>query len=233
MKWPRSSLDRATRVGAYSILCLMVMLAGSAAAIDKEPVDPFESGEYSMVGIRLGAWIDNGGGQMVEDITVDADMPDAGFYTELFFDYRLTPIFLIESSLGIASRGDAVISYENDRYIGTINLYQLMIQIKISPLSGKLRSFHPFFLGGGGLVWGRQSIDIITSEDLFYNPDIANKTETDILGVFGAGIDFPIAEQVGMNVTVKYHPITFGDALAGVKDYSGTAVSVGVAYFLY
>lgn len=226
-------MDRTTRVGVCATVCLIALLAGSAAAIDKKPADPFESGEYSMVGIRLGAWIDDGGGQMVEDITVDADMPDAGFYTELFFDYRLTPIFLLESSLGIASRGDAVITYGDDRYIGTINLYQLLLQFKISPLSGKLRSFHPFILGGGGLVWGRQSIDIIQTGDLLYNPDIANKTETDFLGVFGAGIDFPIAEQVGMNVTVKYHPITFGDALAGVKDYSGMAVSVGVAYFLY
>jgi len=225
-------LDKLARVGC-SIIFLILMLAGPAAAIDKKSADRFESGDYSMVGIRLGAWIDNGGGQVAEDISVDADMPDAGFYTELFFDYRLTQIFLLETSLGIASRGDAVIRYQDDRYIGTINLYQLLVQIKISPLSGRSRSYHPYILGGGGLVWGRQSIDIIESVDPFYNPDIASKTETDFLGVIGAGIDFPIAEQVGLNVAVKYHPVTFGDALAGVKDYSGTAISVGVAYFLY
>lgn len=234
MKWPKSSLDKTARVGVCSIACLLMILAGTAAAVDKKPADKFAAGNYSMVGIRLGAWIDDGGVQPVEsDVSVDADMPDAGFYTELFFDYRFTPVFLLESSLGIASRGDAVIRYQDDRYIGTINLYQFLIQVKISPLSGRSRSFHPFILGGGGIVWGRQSVDIIESVDPFYNPDIASKTEADFLGVVGAGIDFPIAEQVGMNVTVKYHPIKFGDALAGVKDYSGTAVSIGVAYFLY
>lgn len=210
-----------------------LMLSGTASGLEKEPADPLLTANYSMVGIRLGAWINNKGSQSVQDINVETNMPDAGFYTELFVDYRLVPVLFFEGSLGIASRGDAVIEDITGRYIGTINLYQALVGIKFSPLSGRSKKFLPFIVAGGGVAWGRQSIDFIVSYDYYYNPDITNRTEADFIPVVGGGVDFPVADQVGLNIAVKYHPIKFSDALVGVKDYSGTAVSMGVAYYFH
>lgn len=228
-------MDKCISAGICIMLITVMLMPGSAAGLDKQPADPLIAAQYSMVGIRLGAWVSNQGAPLVEDITVGTNMPNAGFYTELFFDYRVVPVFMLEGSLGIASRGDAVIEYAGDpnRYIGTINLYQALAQIKFSPLAGRSRSFLPFIVGGGGVAWGRQSIDYIVANSNYYNPDVVNRTEAAFMAVIGGGIDFPLAEQVGLNIAVKYHPITFNNPLVGVKDYSGTAVSMGVAYFLH
>ncbi len=212
---------------------LVVILSGTARGLEKQQSDRLLAAEYSMVGLRLGAWVSNQGPKTVRDLTIETNMPDAGFYTELFLDYRLAPVVFLEGSLGIASRGDAVIHDTTGRYIGTINLYQALFQIKFSPFAGHSKKFLPFLVAGGGVAWGRQSIDFIVTYSYYYNPDITNRTEADFLPVIGGGIDLPLAEQIGLNVAVKYHPIKFGDALAGVKDYSGTAVSMGVAYYFH
>jgi hypothetical protein len=226
-------LGRKIFAGALVFFIVTILSAGSVWAVEKKPDDRLMAADYSMVGLRLGAWIAQTAAPKVTDVSVDADMPDAGFYTELFLDYRLVPVLMLEFSMGIASRGDAVIRYADDRYIGTINLYPLLFQVKLAPLAGRVRSVSPFIIGGGGVVWGRQNTDFVSSADPFYNPDIVNKTESDFIGVIGGGVDIALAEQLGLNVTVKYHPITFGNPLAGVDKYSGTAVSVGVAYFLH
>jgi len=205
------------------ILLSCLVLSGFSLAAD-----------YSMLGLRLGFWGDLTDQKPVEIESIDADLPDAGFYTELFFDYRIARPLFAEISLGIASRGDVVILNGDDRYIGTINLYPLLVQAKLAPLAGMTRNIQPFIVAGGGFVFGRQTIDIIDyGPDLYYNSDIISKTETDFMGVIGGGVDLAISEQLGLNLTAKYHPIKFGDALAGIREYSGISISVGVAYFLH
>ncbi len=215
------------------VVMMALILAGSAAALEKGPVNSLREARYSMVGVRLGAWISTQGANTVQDLTVKSKMPDAGFYTEVFVDYRVVPVMFLEGSLGIASRGDAVIEFAGSRYIGTINLYQALFQIKFSPLAGVSEKFLPFVVAGGGVAWGRQSIDFVTNYNYFDYQEYASRTETDFLPVIGGGIDFPVAEQVGLNVAVKYHPIKFTNPLVGVKDFSGTAVSMGVAYYFH
>jgi hypothetical protein len=113
-------------------------------------------------------------------------------------------------------------------------LYPLAIQLKFVPLAGRTRSIQPFIVAGGGVVFGRQTIDLISlGPDQFYNPDIITKTETDFLGVVGGGIDFALSDQLGLSIASKYHPVKFGDSLAGIKEYTGLSIAVGVSYFLH
>jgi hypothetical protein len=220
-------------VGLFFVIVLL-LLPGLTDAVEKQPADRLLDARYSMAGIRLGFWSDMGDAEPISNLIIRADLPDAGFYTELYFDYRLSRPIFAEISMGIASRGDVDIWYGDDTYIGTLNLYSLLLQLKFSPLAGRTRSFHPFLIAGGGFVFGRHTVDIISfGPDNFYNPDIVTTTENDFLGVYGGGVDFALSEQLGMNITAKYQPIKFADALAGVRDYSGMAVSVGVSYFLY
>ncbi len=213
------------------LISLMLISADLVSAIEKRPADRLTDARYSMAGIRLGAWIDEG--DKIVSGSVTADFPDASFYTELFYDYRFTPVIMLELSLGVVSRGDATFFVGNDRYIGTINLYPMLLQVKLSPLAGRSRNFHPFLIAGGGIVYGKHNTDVIIGTGSYIYPDLVEDSETSFLYVFGGGIDIPFSEQIGMTVTGKYHPIDFGDSLAEITDYSGLAISVGIAYYLH
>jgi outer membrane protein W len=215
-------------------ILIILLLPGLSGAVEKQSADRRLDAQYSMAGLRLGFWADMANTEPVDDGSIEADLPDAGFYTELYFDYRLAKPLFLELSMGIASRGDIVVRDGDDNYIGTLNLYPIAMQLKFSPLEGKTTSIHPYVVAGGGVVFGRQTIDIISfGPDPFYNPDIITKTETDFIGVVGGGIDFALSEQLGLNIAAKYYPIKFGDSLAGIREYSGMSIAVGVSYFLY
>lgn len=190
--------------------------------------------DYSMVGVRLGAYSDQGDGSTVETTDdVKADLPSTGFFSELFYAHRFTPAFMGEISLGIGSRGEATIQHGDDQYIGTINLYPLLLQAKFTPFSGHTRTFHPYITGGGGFVFGRHNTEFIRSVDPFYDSYFAEKTEIDLIWTVGGGVDLAVNEQFGLNFSVKYYPIEFKDGLAGIKDYSGISFGVGFSYHLF
>lgn len=217
-----------------ALLFVFIVSTGFSVAAEKRSGDRLLDAEYSMVGLRLGFWADLSKSNGIVDTTIDADLPNAGFYTELFIDYRLARPLFVEMSFGIASRGDIIITNSDDRYIGTLNLYPVLLQLKLSPLAGRTRSFQPFIIGGGGLVFGRQSIDIIDyGPDGSYNYDLLNRTEIDFIGVFGGGVDLAISEQLGLSIAAKYHPVKFTDSLAGVREFTGISFSIGVSYFLH
>ncbi len=229
MRWPKSS---SAKTSLLVILALLLAIpAGKLCAVEKQSADRLGKAQYSLIGIRLGTWIDQGG--KIHDDNVTADFPSASFYTELFYDLRLVPQLFLELSMGVAGRGDAVFISGNDRYIGTINLYPILLQLKISPLARRSLRVQPFLIGGGGLVFGKQNTDVIRSIGPYLDPYYAEQSETNLAAVVGAGVDLALSDQIGLNLTGKYHSITFGHGLAGIKDYSGTAISVGVAYFLH
>ena len=95
MKWPRSSLDNTKVICLGLLFFILSGFTGIAGAIEKEPADKLAAAKYSMIGLRLGFWADMAESGNISDTTIDADLPDAGFYTEIFFDYRLArPLFL-------------------------------------------------------------------------------------------------------------------------------------------
>lgn len=211
------------------LICTLPFFSGSAQAVDKKEINRLSPARFSMVGLRIGAWVAQGGD--VNELNVTAEFPDASFYTEIYYDHRFTPAIIGEISLGVSTRGDATYLDGDNKYVGTINLYPMLLQLKISPLAGGLSGFRPYLIGGGGVVVGKQSTDIVIgpSLPLYLNEE----SQTDLLVVLGGGIDIPLSEQLGLNINGKYHWIDFGDNLAGLTDYSGMAISVGVAYFLH
>lgn len=212
---------------------ILALIAMPVVALEKASSGKSSAGDYSMIGLRLGLWVDESNERPVSNITMDADLPSTSFFTEFYYDHRLTRAVMLELSMGIASRGDAVIREGDDKYIGSINLYPLLAQVKLTPLSGRSRAVFPYLLGGCGVVWGRQNVDYITSSDPYYNPDRVNNTETAFVGVVGGGIDFSLSEQLGLNFSTKYIPISFEGLLVGVRKYTGISFAVGVAYYLH
>lgn len=184
----------------------------------------------SYVGLRLGAWIDQGG--QFSDPNVTADFNDVSFFTELFYDHRLMPWMFLEVSMAIASRGDVVFTAFGSRYIGTINLYPMMVQTKLAPL-GASYGFQPYLLGGGGLIVGKENTDIVQSYGAYLDPYYAEESKTAFGYVVGAGVDIALSRQLGLTFSGKYNSIKFGSTLAGISDYSGTSVAVGLMYFIH
>lgn len=227
-----------TRTG-YKVLVLtaiaVLLTISNTTALDKETTrDRRLDAKYSMVGVRLGAWVDQGDANVIETgDEIDADLPGTGFFSELFYAHRFTPALMGEISLGVAGRGEATIKHGDDEYIGTINLYPLLFQVKLNTLAGRSRILHPYFTGGGGFVFGRHNTEFIRSVDPFYDSYFAEKTEIDIVWTVGAGIDIAATEQFGLNLSVKYCPITFSDGLAGIDNYSGYSIAVGFSYHVY
>ncbi len=224
---------RYSKIWMITIFCFC--LSAGVSALDKEEYqDRRQEARYSMLGLRLGAWADQGDGEVIptED-EISADFPSTSFFTEIFYDHRFSPFLMGEISLGVGSRGEATITHAGDDYIGTITLYPLLLQVKLSPFSGKSLSFHPYITGGGGLVFGRHNTQFIRSQDNFYDQYFAEKTEIAFVPTFGGGIDLALNEQFGLNLSVKYYPISFSDGLAGVEDYSGLSIAVGFSYHVY
>ena len=229
MNWRRCFLVRRFHLTAGLLLFCLMLWTGAAA--DDSPSAAEGATDYHMAGIRLGAWIDQGGKTVNADI--NTDLSDVNFYTELYYDHRLFPTLFMEFSLGIASRGDAVVIRDDTRYIGTINVYTILIQGKYAPLAGRLGKWSPFILAGGGFAFGKHNVDVISGYIDYYDYYDAQKSEVDIMGVVGGGLDLALSRHIGLNLITKYHPIKFGEELAGVRDFSGLSVSVGLTYFLY
>ncbi len=222
------------RIFRLSLIAVLLFFSNFSMA-QEEPAnhDKRLEAEYSMIGVRLGTWVDQGGGVTIPDPDIEADLPDAGFFTEIFYCHRFARTLMTEISLGIASRGEAEVLHFDDRYIGTINLYPVMVQLKFSPLSGLSRVYQPYILGGAGFVFGRHNSQIIRSDDPYYDPYFADRTETDFVGVFGGGMDFAVSEQFGLNLSAKYYSIKFKNGLAGVKDNTGISINFGFSYHLF
>jgi len=192
----------------------------------------------NQAGVRLGGWISNGPDvpteTFVDDNTgesVEADITSGSFYAEAFYSYRAWPNVAFEASIGLTNRGDVInitpTSIGDIRDIGTLNLYPILLQVKLyAPFSIGGRT-QIYISGGVGVYYGRNSIQI-TNE--FYNAQFRESSDTDLNFVAGAGADYVLAEQFALGLNVKYMPIDFADELLRTSDWSATTVMVSIAY---
>lgn len=217
------------RIGLLAAVVLSLMTAAVAEAVDQVPRDTTNRQPASSVGLRLGVWVDQGG--ELNDPNVNASFTSTGFVTELFYNYRMLPWLALEISMAVASRGDVVFTYGGDRYIGTINLYPMMVQLKMKPW-GTSGTWQPYLQGGGGVIVGKMNTDVVLSYGSYLDPYYVEGSETALGYDFGAGVDIALSRQLGITVSGKYHSIHFGDDVAGISDYSGTSIGVGLTYFV-
>jgi hypothetical protein len=230
MKWPRCSLGSARLWAILPIAAILLLVTPvPVGAVDQVVRDTTNRPPASSVGLRLGVWIDQG--EELNDPNINADFTSTGFITELFYNYRLMPWLSMEISMGVASRGDVIFTYGSDRYIGTINLYPMMVQMKVKP-RGLAGTWQPYLLGGGGVIVGKMNTDVVLSNGSYLDPYYVESSETALGYDFGAGIDVVLSRQLGLTISGKYHSINFGDNLAGISDYSGTSVAVGLLYYI-
>ena len=207
------------------MLVVSGLLSPGLYAIEKRP-GGFEQSHF--VGGRAGAWALNGNDAFIDSLE---DFSSSALYVEFFYAHRLAPISSLELSIGLFSQGDMKYNSDQGIIVGAVKIYPIFLSGKIYPLSAvQSMSFLPYLRLGGGIVYGTRDISTV-----YYN-DPANyyveESQTKFTYLWGAGIDWPIADQIGLNVDFKYTPAKFGKPLAGLEDYSGWTLTFGVGYIL-
>ncbi|MEW5922755.1 MAG: outer membrane beta-barrel protein [Candidatus Zixiibacteriota bacterium] len=187
--------------------------------------------DKNFAGARLGVWTNLGDKDAPEASGIDMEFDNSSVYGEFFYAFRVAPPLAVEISLGLYSRGDVLYSYETSTYIGAVNLYPVFLSAKLYPFY-KLESlpFYPYAQPGVGFVYGSQSVIDYDDYYYYYYGYTAEDTETRFTYILGGGIDWPVASNIGLTASYKYMPVKFGEALAGVRDYSGWTLTIGVGY---
>lgn len=210
------------------------MVLATAAQGAEPDTTLVESGFFNthQVGIRLGGWANLGDSPPARDTAeiFETNFHDASFFFEGYYAHRFTRALMGEFSVGIVNRGSVTFRVEDRTNVGNVILYSVLLQAKVYPLASTGWAVQPYVTGGGGLFYGRRSVQFSSSIDYYYYPGLDEESATDFNYAFGGGFDWPVASQIGLDFNVKYLPIEFGDPLMTVKDYGALAISVGVKY---
>lgn len=206
--------------------CALLSLAswGTAQADDYQLFK-----QKHQAGIRLGVWANNGETPTDSVGVFETSFKDANFYFEGYFAYRLFSQAMLEFSLGIVNRGSVTFREAGATNVGSVLVHPILLQLKLYPLASLKAKLQPYLLAGGGLYYGRRSVQFTTSSDVYYY-GLAEQSGTDFNYVLGGGIDWPIATTIGLEAGIKYMPIEFSKGLQTIRNYDAVAFTVGVKY---
>jgi opacity protein-like surface antigen len=217
-------------------LCFLPCLTPSVFAQDDEESLHEVFNRQNQIGLRLGGWVNMGdevpANLQLDGGNVETDINDGSFYLEGYYAYRFMPILAGELSFGFATRGDVITTYPTSngdiRDIGALNVYPILVQLKLYAPFTLARRMQLYVSGGGGIYYGRNSIQI--TNESYYATGYRESSDTDLNFVFGGGLEYILMSQFALDANVKYMPISFGDKLLGVEDWSATTITVGIKY---
>jgi len=185
----------------------------------------------SYAGIRLGVGhiSQDSPDEQYSDYDITADQN--GFYSEAFYNWQFSNNFALEVGLAALNRGEFRWMIEGvGNFYGSINLYPLMVGLKVKPFASFLEDkYQPYFNFGGSLIVGRRLIEGGSIYDPYFY--IGNSDSETSLGWYaGGGFDSFISSTIGLTSSIKYQKMKFDDAVGGYLDHSGYQISFGVAY---
>lgn len=180
-------------------------------------------------GIRLGVWSNQGESPPETDSarTFETSISDENFHLEGFYAHRLWSFLMLEGSLGLVNRGSVTFREEGADNVGNMLVYSILVHLKFYPLSGLETKLQPYITTGGGIFYGRRSVQFTTN--VFYT-GFGEQSETDLNYALGGGVDYPIGTTIGLEAGVRYMSISFSEPLLTVRDYDALAFFVGVKY---
>jgi opacity protein-like surface antigen len=212
---------------------VLVFVAATLSAQERAASERTGFAWKHQAGLRLGVWGNMGNLPPQSDTSgaskYEADIKDASFYFEVYFAYRFHPAIMAELSIGIVNRGDVTVEETaggyTDTYYGNLTVYPVQLRAKFYPFASTTGKLFPYLSGGVAVYHGRHDIQFTT--DPFF---ISENARTSFSYTLGAGIDHPLARQVGLDLNVTFMPINFSKELFFVKDYEALTVTVGVKY---
>ncbi len=212
-----------------SIFLTAVIPSGILIADDEQPY-----ARRHQLGARFGLWSNQGDTppkyfvDESEGIIIQSDISKSNVYIEGYGGYNLFPGGMLEVSLGMVSRGDVMVEHNGMSYFGGLVLYPMLVSFKYYlPIPGADK-FYPYFQVGGGIHYGRHSIQF--TNDYYFPSNTASGT--DINYMLGIGADWRVAGDFAMEVNARHMPVEFGDGLFRVKDYGATTITLGFKYLL-
>lgn len=215
-----------------SAAIMSLLLVGTVLA-DSATMSPQEHFNVShQAGVRLGVWGNMGdkplaySADSVNQSYFKSNIKEANFYAEGYFGFRLSRPLMLELAAGIVNRGDVNAQEAGYVYYGNLLIYPIQLRLKLYPLGGMTMKYQPYLMAGGGLYYGRNSITL--SSD--YYAQYREQSRTNFNFVLGAGVDYPILTQVGLDLNFSYMPINFSSGLLEAKSYNAVTVTVGVKY---
>ncbi len=185
--------------------------------------------DRNLAGGRIGVWTNLGDENVSADSDYSLAFSKSSICAEFFYAWRLNRALCLDFQLGLYSRGEVEYKRDSGKYIGSINIFPLFVAAKFYPLyTFESMPVHLYFQPGVGFVIGSQSI---VDYDVYYSyGKVQQETRVSITYMLGAGLDWPVADQISLLLNYKYVPIKFGSALAQLKDYSGWSLTFGVGY---
>ena len=223
-----------------AVAALVALLGLPAEAVDKKPdrIDAYLRSHQ--VGFRIGAWANQGDtpadsvGTASSFLYYLTDFTGGNAYLEGFFAYRINPHLAAEFSAGIVSRGDVTLQDDllQQTSFGSMVLYPILLKARFYPLGAAHTRFHPYMFAGGGMYYGKHDVQIIDNY-VGLTADLDESSETVFSYVLGAGVDWPLAEVIALDLQAQYMPIDFSKDLVGVKDYSSFTITIGVKYLFF
>jgi hypothetical protein len=213
------------------LIVLGLLLVLSAEVIGGQP-----RGTTSM-GVRLGLF--NNSHNEIDRVNSDVKLFATKniFYIEGYFNYYLFDFLALAANLGSYSKGDIRfdVYYDGEldgSFIGQASVFPIQAGLKLSPFNGQLPlDCRPFLEGGGALIIGREAASMGTYGSVFGRySDGTIGSETDFNWWGGVGSEIPLSQTIQMDFMVKYMKTTFSGDIAGIKDYSGVQISIGIGY---
>lgn len=213
----------------------MALCAGSLLAQDTTSIPGHLKNKHQF-GLRLGGWVNTGelppARQIDESgIELETSINDGSFYLEFFGAYSISPGLVGELSLGIVNRGSVNVyepGYGSD--IGNLLIYPILAQLRFYPFSDR-GTIHPFVGAGGGIYYGRQDVQFVSSLTYDYDYyDFDGESEVDFSYVLSAGTDITLSNNIALEAGMRYMPVEFSDRLVTIQDYKAYTITVGVKW---
>jgi hypothetical protein len=159
------------------------------------------------------------------------------FYIEGYLNYYLLDFLAVSANLGSYSKGDIRYDvYDGNvlvgSFVGQASVYPIQLGLKLSPFSNQLPlKCRPFLEGGGALIVGRETASMGTyslAQYQYWDGNIGSETNFNWWAAIGTEI--PLSPTIQMDLMVKYLRTNFSGDIAGIKDYSGVQISIGIGY---
>lgn len=220
------------------ILILALLLLSFAITVsaedEKEEKDSGFNSEYYIGGV-IGAWISSG--DDIPDLYTDpddstfqvkADVNTGSAYLGLVAGKRLFPSSYIEFAFGMTNRGTIRVREGSSEDIGNLLVYHFLVLYKLYPLSISNLRLQPYIGAGGGLYYGRNSIQF--TNNYYHSLGYGTESETDFNLVLNGGFEYRLSNSLHMIMDAKYMPTSFSDNLINASDYSAISIGVGLTY---
>ncbi|HKK19897.1 MAG TPA: hypothetical protein VJ983_00370 [candidate division Zixibacteria bacterium] len=190
-------------------------------------------------GLRLGTWINNGETPpklvtATDGSTLKTSVNDASFYLEGYFAYHLIPQTFLQISFGMVNRGSVTYydGVQGTTDVGNLMVYPILLQAKLYPLASLPSRLQPYVGVGGGVYYGKRSIQFTNNLFYAYYPEYSlnHDSQTDFNYTISGGVDWLLSNTIAMDLNAKYMPVNFSNPLVTIKDYKALTIAVGIKY---